>query len=99
MTNESLGKQLKLMRKKKGLTQEGLGIRVHCAGSGISRIENGKATITLDQFLCILGALGIDQVNLERDPTCTSYADTSAWEVSFFAWGRDCRICITCKSH
>lgn len=88
MTNERLGKQLKSMREKKGLTEEGLGIRVHYSGSSISRIENGITTLSLSQFIRIAGALGINQVILKCDPACTSYADTSAWEVSFLSPGK-----------
>lgn len=88
MSIENLRTQFRAMRKEKRLTQVGLGYKVGCDGSSISRIENGMTTLTLSQFIRIAGALGINQVILKCDPACTSYADTSAWEVFFLPPGK-----------
>lgn len=47
----TIGKRIKEVRKKRGLTQAGLGLRVHVSGSTISRIESGK--VSLDSALLV----------------------------------------------
>lgn len=55
---EALGKKIKSLRLKKGLTQDMLAERVHCYTSHVSNIENDHTKVSLNTLLAIANALG-----------------------------------------
>lgn len=54
-----LGQRLKEARKKKGLTQQQLGELTELSDKYISRIETGKADMSLDCFVALINTLEI----------------------------------------
>lgn len=53
----ALGKKIKALRLKKGLTQEALAELVHCYTSHVSNIENDHTKVSLNTLLAIANAL------------------------------------------
>ena len=56
---KAVGERIAFYRKQKGLTQEELGYTLDMEDSNISRIENGRANLTLLTCLRICKALDI----------------------------------------
>lgn len=54
----SIGETIKKLRKKQGLTQKGLAIKLGTTQSVIARMENGKQNFTLATLLSIAHFLG-----------------------------------------
>jgi HTH-type transcriptional regulator/antitoxin HipB len=72
---EHLGQQLKSLRKLRGLSQGQLGTRVGVSQGRIAQIEAQPGTVSLDQILRLLQALGADMVIRPRDESTATAAD------------------------
>lgn len=57
---KKFGLQLRMLRKKKGLTQEALGFKAGISTSQIARIEAGLLNTTISTILSICRAMNID---------------------------------------
>lgn len=70
---EALGKKIKALRLKRGLTQDALAEKVHCYTSHVSNIENSHTKVSLNTLLAIANALdtSIDHLISEQydDPS------------------------------
>lgn len=68
MTNESskLGKNLKRIRKAKGITQGDIVRKLGLGRGFVSNIENGKANPTLSTITKIAKAVGVSVVELMK---------------------------------
>lgn len=55
----SIGKRIRTLRQKKGLTQMELAERIEKSTSTISYIETGVKSMSLDTFVTIANALGV----------------------------------------
>jgi transcriptional regulator with XRE-family HTH domain len=58
---------LRELRKGRGLTQGQLGVLAGMDQATVSRIENGKQTVSLEQLRALAGALGNDLAELVRE--------------------------------
>lgn len=63
----SIGETIRELRKEKGYTQDGLGQRVGCTKSTLSKIENGERSPTLDMLVKLAEKLGTDLNYILRD--------------------------------
>ncbi len=61
---KKFGKNLKKIRKQKGLTQEGLSLSLNLDNSYIGKVENAQLNITIDKMILIAEYLGVDIVDL-----------------------------------
>ncbi|MBQ8459309.1 helix-turn-helix transcriptional regulator [bacterium] len=61
---KKLGKNLRKLRKSKGLSQEELSLNLDFDGSYIGKVENGKLNITLDKLINIAEYFQIDIIEL-----------------------------------
>lgn len=59
-TNTALGKRIRTLRKRKGLTQEGLAEQIGTSSKYIGEIERGKVNFSLDIAEKIASGLGVD---------------------------------------
>lgn len=59
-TNIALGKRIRALRKRKGLTQEGLAEQIGTSSKYIGEIERGKVNFSVDIAEKIAGGLGVD---------------------------------------
>jgi HTH-type transcriptional regulator/antitoxin HipB len=69
-----LSSHLRALRKARGLSQAALGNRLGLSQTRIARIEGDPLSISVEQLLRVLAALGV-QVSLEPMPT----AQTGDW--------------------
>jgi len=60
----SVGKNIKFLRKQKGLSQSDLGAKVKLSASQISNIESGKRQTTYDNLVTIADGLGCKVADL-----------------------------------
>lgn len=71
MTNEInyelLGKRIKELRSKKGLTQQDLAEKIFCNTSHISNIENNYTKVSLNSLLAIANSLDTTIDSLLQD--------------------------------
>jgi transcriptional regulator with XRE-family HTH domain len=63
---ESIGKQIRLYREKKGISQEELAEIMEVKNSTISKIETGKFAITIDYLAKLAWYLSFDILMLEK---------------------------------
>ena len=63
----ALGKRIKLIRKKRGISQAELAERVGCSAPFISYVESGLKSMSLETFIYIANALGVSADELLRD--------------------------------
>ncbi|MBK9609181.1 MAG: helix-turn-helix transcriptional regulator [Betaproteobacteria bacterium] len=63
-----LSSHIRALRKAKGLSQAGLGDRMGLSQARIARIESGPLSISVEQFLQVLSALGV-RMTLEPQPS------------------------------
>lgn len=68
-----LGQRLKEARKKKGLTQQQLGELTELSDKNISRIETGKADMSLDCFVALINTLEISADYVLQDSLYMDY--------------------------
>ena len=61
-TEKQLGAALRRARKQAGLTQGGLGERIHLRQGTISRLEAGEPAVQLHTVMEALSALGLELV-------------------------------------
>ena len=61
-TEKQLGAILRRARKQAGLTQGGLGERIHLRQGTISRLEAGEPAVQLHTVMEVLSALGLELV-------------------------------------
>jgi HTH-type transcriptional regulator/antitoxin HipB len=61
-TEKQLGAILRRIRKQAGLTQGGLGERIHVRQGTISRLEAGEPAVHLHTLVEVLSALGLELV-------------------------------------
>ncbi len=61
---KKLGKNIKRLRKQKGLSQEELSLNLDLDGSYIGKVENGKLNITIDKISAIAKFLEVEVVEL-----------------------------------
>ena len=59
-TNTALGKRIRTLRKRKGLTQEGLAEQIGTSSKYIGEIERGKVNFSIDIAEKIAGGLGVE---------------------------------------
>jgi len=59
-TKELIGNRIKELRKKKGLSQEQLSEKADITPNYLSRIERGTENPTLDMFIRLANALGVE---------------------------------------
>lgn len=71
-TNNTLGDIIKSVRKKKNFSQEALGKLVGLGKSGISKIENGKTSISLEDASVLLEAMG-EKISVYVEGVCPSH--------------------------
>lgn len=64
-----LGPQLQHLRRKRGLSQAALGLKIGLSQERISRIERYPERVTLDQILTVLMALDAELQLVPRDST------------------------------
>lgn len=60
ISNEIVGKQIRIYRHARNLSQERLGYKVRMSYQQIQKYEAGKSPITLSMFLRLCGALEIE---------------------------------------
>lgn len=58
------GRNLKKIRRMKGLSQEELSLELDLDGSYIGKVENAKLNITIDKIISIADYFGIDVIEL-----------------------------------
>jgi transcriptional regulator with XRE-family HTH domain len=63
---ESIGKQIRLYREKKGISQEELAEMLEIKNSTISKIENGKFAITIDYLAKLAWYLDFDISTMKK---------------------------------
>jgi len=63
-----LSSHLRALRKAKGLSQADLGVRLGLSQARIARIEGDPSSISVEQLLRVLSALGV-RVSLELLPS------------------------------
>lgn len=63
----ALGKRIKLIRNKRGISQAELAERVGCSAPFISYVESGLKSMSLETFIYIANALGVSADELLRD--------------------------------
>jgi ribosome-binding protein aMBF1 (putative translation factor) len=63
---ESIGKQIRLYREKKGISQEELADIMEVKNSTISKIETGKFSITIDYLAKLGWHLDFDVLMMEK---------------------------------
>ncbi len=63
---ESIGKQIRLYREKKGIGQQELAEIMEVKNSTISKIENGKFAISIDYLAKLAWYLDFDILILEK---------------------------------
>jgi len=80
-----LSSHLRALRKAKGLSQQQLGAMLGVGQTRIARIENDPMSISVNQFLSILSALGVHMI---LRPGVTSSVATAAGSSSASAVGR-----------
>lgn len=73
MDKEMLGRRLRKARKAKGLTQEKLGELAEVGDKYISRIETGKADISLSCFIRLVNTLEVSPDYFLQDCLNTDY--------------------------
>ena len=56
---EAVAQRIQEVRKRKGITQEGLAERAHIDRAHMFRIESGKVSITLATLEAVAAALGV----------------------------------------
>lgn len=61
---KKLCKNIKRLRKQKGLSQEELSLNLDLDGSYIGKVENGKLNITIDKISAIAKFLEVEVVEL-----------------------------------
>lgn len=61
---KKLGKNIKRLRKQKGLSQEKLSLNLDLDGSYIGKVENGKLNITIDKISAIAKFLEVEVIEL-----------------------------------
>lgn len=67
-TPSQLSSHLRALRKAKGLSQAALGKRLGLSQARVARIEGDPLSISVDQLLSVLTALGV-RVTLDPMPT------------------------------
>ncbi len=63
---ESIGKQIRFLREKKGYSQDDLAALMQVTRSTISKVENGKFAITIDYLVKIAWYLNFNIAVLEN---------------------------------
>lgn len=66
-TGKTVGETIRELRKQRDLTQEDLGRRIGFSKSGISKIENGSAELTLNTLVKLAQELGVNLSYILRD--------------------------------
>ncbi len=61
-TNGQLAAHLRALRKARGLSQVQLGAALGVGQTRIARIERDPTAVSVEQFLALLGALGVRMV-------------------------------------
>jgi transcriptional regulator with XRE-family HTH domain len=59
MDKKTLGARIKEERRKKNLTQEGLGDMMGCSNTYIGQVERGERGLTVDRLVEICNCLGV----------------------------------------
>ena len=72
-----LGKRVRSLRKKRGLTQMDLAESIDRATTYISYIENGRKSMSLDTFVAIANALHVSADELLKDSLDTTVIVTN----------------------
>jgi HTH-type transcriptional regulator / antitoxin HipB len=72
-----LSSHIRALRKTKGLSQADLGLRLGLSQARIARIEGDPLSISTEQLLAVLAALGV-QIVLEPLPSSQSSAKQPA---------------------
>jgi HTH-type transcriptional regulator/antitoxin HipB len=75
-----LSAHLRSLRKSRGLNQVQLGAVLGVGQTRIARIERDPTAVSVEQFLAVLGALGVQMVLRTNRPGSVDYAsvDTSS---------------------
>lgn len=63
----TIGTNLRVLREKRELTQEGLGEQIDLSQSQIKRIERGERAITLQQAMAAAKVLGVPLRRLTQE--------------------------------
>ncbi len=63
---KELGKNIKKLRKLRGLSQEELSLNLDFDGSYIGKVENGKLNITIDKISSIANFFEVEVIELFR---------------------------------
>ena len=69
-----LSAHLRSLRKARGLNQVQLGAALGVGQTRIARIERDPTTVSVEQFLTLLGALGVQMVLRANDPSAATEA-------------------------
>lgn len=86
-----LSSHLRALRKAKGLSQQQLGAMLGVGQTRIARIENDPKSISVDQFLGMLSALGVHMIlrpMVVRSATATATGSSRAAAVGRAAAAR-----------
>lgn len=101
-----LGTQVREIRRQGGLTQRQVAIRMAVPRTYISKVEQNRVTPTVDTFLRIAAALGVDARQLLTDERSRRDADVAAIFADSFtaalaphaaklnAWQRNYILCL-----
>jgi len=61
-TGQQLGAILRRARKQAGLSQDGLGQKIHLRQGTVSRLESGEPAVQLRTLMEVVSALGLELV-------------------------------------
>ena len=73
-----LSAHLRSLRKSRGLSQVQLGAVLGVGQTRIARIERDPIAVSVEQFLALLGALGVQMVLRPNGPGSVDYASANA---------------------
>lgn len=73
-----LSAHLRSLRKSRGLNQVQLGAMLGVGQTRIARIEHDPTAVSVEQFLALLGALGVQMVLRPNGPGGVANASTDA---------------------
>lgn len=59
LINEKIGLRVRAMRISKGLSKEDVGDAIGKSGHSVTRIENGRSSLSAAQLICIANLFGV----------------------------------------
>lgn len=79
--NQEIGRHISTWRHRAGLSQETLAEAVGLTAAALSKIENGRQSLSLETFLMLLTVLDLDLMDVADElPGTNKSADRPLWE-------------------